>query len=141
MNENEVVDIIIDHLKSLNFIVGKEVANFYRCADIAAISPTGEVWIIEGKLSNMKHAVKQLEIHKLSADKVFIGTPLRKLRQATKDMLSAENIGIIFVDSLSNVNITIHNGFNDPLLPTRKDFISKIKRRSKENITEGKHDL
>ncbi len=140
MNEDEVVDIIIGHLKSLHFIVAKEVGNFYRIADIAAISPSGEVWIIEGKLSSMKHAVKQLEVHKLSADRVFIGTPQRNLRRATIAMLESENIGVIFVDKSGKVDISVHDGDIDPFEPTRKELISTIKWISKENIIEDKHD-
>ncbi len=126
-SEDEVVDIIIAHLKSKGFVVAKEVANFYRSADIAAISPSGEVWIVEGKLASMKHAVKQLEVHKQSAERVFIGTPFRKLKQKTKKMLDKEAIGLIFTNESSVVEISVCTKTHIPWGPSRKALMSRIR--------------
>lgn len=129
-SEDMIVNAIINHLEEMGFVVAKEVANFYRSADIAAISPFGLVWIIEGKLSNMKHAVKQLEIHKQSADRVFIGTPLRKLKKSTKDMIDKKGIGLIFVDKNLKVEVIPHDKTHMPWDPSREILISRIRELS-----------
>ncbi len=131
-----MVDIIIDHLRTRGFLVAKEVGNFHRSADIVAISPDQELWIIEGKLSAMKHAARQLRDHKLSADKIFVGTPMRKLKKSTKEMFDRNDIGIIFVNKDLSIEVLPHKNTCDPFMPIRNQIFQRVLKRE----TGGNHD-
>lgn len=105
MCEDSVVEAISISLRNEGYQVAKEVANFYRSADIAAIDIDGNVIVIECKISNIGKALEQLEIHKLSADKVYIGTVYRKTRKDTKRKLEKAGVGLIYVKKDGQIEI------------------------------------
>ncbi len=124
--EIHIVNEIERNLAARCFTVAREVANFHRSADIAAIGPKGDVWVIECKISNMKQAVNQLLVQKESADMVFIGTPHRNMKNSTRNMIAHEGIGLIFTKKDGTVEILPHNSVNHPWAPARELLISRI---------------
>ena len=97
--ERRVVNAITRALRRDGFLVATEVANFYRSADIAAIDQNGQVWIIECKISNIGQAIVQSRTHRLSANRVYIGVPQRKMRPTTLEKVRQAGIGLIYVRS------------------------------------------
>lgn len=97
MIEQVIVDSISGALRDEGFKVAIEVANLYRSADIAAIDTKGDIWVIECKISGIGRAIEQLKIHKISADKVFIGTYYKKTRETTLNRIKNAGIGLIYV--------------------------------------------
>src|SRR3990172_550737 len=97
MNEQQIVDIIVNFLRKSGHLVATEVANLYRSADIGVLDVAGEVWVIECKVSDIKRALKQIEIHKLSANKIFIGTVYRNTKDTTLHRIKEAGVGLIYV--------------------------------------------
>ena len=95
--ELELVNAIVRDLRSRGLKVAKDVANIYRCADIVMEDQDGVVWVIECKLSAISRALKQLEIHKLSADRVAVAIPFRRTRQSTIDRLNKAGAGLMYL--------------------------------------------
>ncbi|MFI5253235.1 MAG: hypothetical protein ACHQQQ_12485 [Bacteroidota bacterium] len=127
MTERLIVDAIVDYLKGLGFKVATEVPNFYRSADVAAIDPNGEIWIIECKLSNVKQALTQSKVHLLSADKVFIGMPFREPKQETMDKIRRSGVGLLYVMPDGSIDIAIDDTkIKHTWFPARNKLIQRI---------------
>jgi len=97
MIEQVIVESISGALRDEGFKVAIEVANLYRSADVAAIDTKGDIWIIECKVTSIGRAIEQLKTHKISADKVFIGTYYRKTRDITLKKIKDAGMGLIYV--------------------------------------------
>lgn len=115
MTEKSLVNKLTKFLKSCNYEVAVEVANFYRSADIAVIDNNKKVWVIECKISSLKQAVRQLQVHKLAADKLYIATVKKNIRNETKQMLKKSGIGLIFI--LPDDTIEFNSEFNSTNVP------------------------
>jgi len=97
MTEKAVVDVIYKEYADKGLTVAKEVANFYRSADIAALDHKENVIVIECKLNSISRAIKQSMTHKQSADKVYIGTTYKNTRQETIDKITSAGLGLLYV--------------------------------------------
>lgn len=97
MKEQALVNSFVDFFISKGFTVATDVANLYRCADIAIVDDKKRIWVIECKVSDIGKAIIQLKTHKLSADKVIIGTFFRKTRRDTINRIRNEGIGLIYL--------------------------------------------
>ncbi len=97
MTEQAIVNAVVETLMVDGFTVATEVANFYRSADIGALSRNGDVWVVECKVSNIGQAIKQAKTHKLSADKVFIATFYKKTREITLRRIREAGLGLFYV--------------------------------------------
>ncbi len=97
MREGEIVNFIVSSLKAEGYTVATEVANLYRCADIAVLDHENNIWVIECKVSSIGQAIIQSKTHKLSADKVFIGTNYRKTKDTTLRKIKEAGLGLIYV--------------------------------------------
>lgn len=126
MTEKVVVEKLVTNLRQKGYKVATEVANFYRSADIAVIDSEDKVWIIECKLSKISHAIQQLKTHRLSADKVFIGTISRRTKSETLDRIKAENVGLIYVDHRGNIKFACSCEDNVPWAPARNNLYRRI---------------
>lgn len=125
--EIKLVEAIVTSLKRLGYRVETEIANFHRSADIAAIDNDGFIWIIECKVSNMNRAIIQSKTHKLSADKVFIGTCHRNTKKNTLKKIREEGIGLIYVMPDGNINIAIEETTKGkPWRPARERLLKRI---------------
>ena len=109
MKESQIVNIVVKSLKDNGFRVATEVPNLYRSADVAAIDSEENIWVIECKISSISKAIEQLQTHKLSADKVFIGTIFRKTRENTIKKIKQAGVGLIYIMPDSSVNIAFGN--------------------------------
>ena len=126
MDESNIVNAIVKVLRSRGYRVATEVANFNRSADIAAIDPDGNVWVIECKVSNIKKAVEQLRTHKLSADRVCIGTFYRNTKKITLETIRKAGVGLIYVMPDGTIVKEIEEGSdNDPWRPAK----NRLQRR------------
>lgn len=126
MPEKDVVEAIVSNLVGMGFKVATEVANIYRSADIAAVDRNGKVWVIECKISSMGQAVRQTKIHKLGADKVFIGTPYRNTKQVTLDMIKEAGVGLIYVMPDGSIHEAIEPCQKEKAWPSAKE---KLRQR------------
>jgi hypothetical protein len=97
MRERFIVDAVVTALNGQGFDVGTEVPNFYRSADVAAVTVGGEVWVIECKVSDISRAIEQARIHKLAADRVLVATPHRVTRSTTLQRLKCAGLGLMYV--------------------------------------------
>ncbi len=97
MPEKDVVEAIVGNLTKMGFNVATEVPNLYRSANIAAVDISGNVWVIECKISSIGRAIHQLRIHQLGADMVFVGTPYRETREETLEMIRQAGVGLIYL--------------------------------------------
>lgn len=129
MNEKEVVVQIVKSLKASGYTVATEISNLYRSADIALIDDNGSVWVIECKISDISKAIRQLETHKLSADKVFIGTPYRKTKPSTLRRIKEAGIGLLYLMSDGTIKkaIDVENQ-HKPYPPVKELLQRKILR-------------
>lgn len=131
MREKEIVSHIVTFLKAKGYIVATEVANLYRSADIAVLDHEDNAWVIECKVSSIGRAITQSKIHKLSADKVFIGTTYRKTQSSTLKRVKEAGLGLFYVmpdGSISKeVDVQIDNR---PWLPIRSILIDRIRKAS-----------
>lgn len=127
MSEVEIVNIVYRHLIDSGCIVATEIANFSRCADIAAIDQDKNVLVVECKLNAIKKALKQIKTHRLSADKVFIATNFKSLKKQTLDNIKNAGIGLIFVMPDETVSYSIYPpSMQDPWGPARARLIKRI---------------
>ncbi len=127
MNEQKLVNSFVDFFISKGFTVATDVANLYRCADIAVIDDQKRVWVIECKVSNIGKAIVQLKTHKLAADKVFIGTSYKKTRKDTINRIRSEGIGLIYLMPDGSVVEAIDDGAeNIPWELARKTLLERI---------------
>jgi hypothetical protein len=130
-SERVLVKAISSKLTGMGHRVATEVAVFHRSADIVTINESGEVWIIECKVASMKRAVQQVRTHKLAADKVFIGTGIRNIRESTRSRLRDEGIGVIYVHQDGSIEITGEQvACNEPWQPAREKLRRRIKGRT-----------
>jgi hypothetical protein len=97
MKEQSVVDAVVAELGRQGFCVNTEVPNFYRSADVAAVDKSGDVWVIECKVSDISRAIQQARIHQLAADRVLVATPFRRTRPSTLSRLQDAGIGLMYV--------------------------------------------
>lgn len=98
MRERTIVNAVVNALVCKGFkYVATEVANFYRSVDIGALDNEGKIWAIECKVSNIGRAIKQSKTHKLSADKVFIATFRKNIREDTLIRIREAGIGLLYV--------------------------------------------
>ena len=127
VDEKELVKAIASRLAHLGYCVATEVANFHRSADIAAIDSNGCIWIIECKVSSMKKAIQQSKTHKLSADKVFIGTSYKNTKSVTINKIREEGLGLIYVMPNGEIQIAVdeQKGSN-PWQPARERLRQRI---------------
>jgi hypothetical protein len=130
MNERHLVSTVAQALRELGFRVATEIANLYRSADIAALDPKGDVWVVECKISNIGRAIEQSKTHKLSAEKVFIGTPLRVTRDSTLRRIRDAGIGLIYVMP----DGSIRKAFDEP---TTNDVWQPANQRLRQRIVEA----
>jgi len=129
MNERELVNSIVKFLKAKGYTVATEVANLYRSADIAVLDDEENIWIIECKLSSIGRAILQSKIHKISADKVFIGTIYKNTRESTLDRIKEEGLGLIYVMPDGSVSKEIEvTVTNSPWLPKKEILRERIMR-------------
>lgn len=103
MAEKLLVDSLVVHFLGKGFKVVTEVANLYRSADIALIDNEENIWIIECKVSDIGKAIRQLRTHRLSADRIFIGTFYKKTKKSTLERIKNEGIGLIYLMPDGNV--------------------------------------
>lgn len=96
-DERGIVNVVVGDMVKKGFEVVTEVPNFHRSADIAAIDGHGNVWVVECKMSAMGKAIDQTLTHRLSADRVAIATPYRKIRLSTRERLQSNGIGLFYV--------------------------------------------
>jgi hypothetical protein len=132
MNENFISQSICRRLRNDGYSVATEVANFHRCADIAAIAPSGEIVIVECKLFDMKRVVEQSHTHRLSADRVMVATLRRTLKPATQQLIRAKGLGLYFVDAEGEVELAWQSKVQDGVWPLRREQLRK-------RILEGKY--
>jgi len=127
MNEVQIVNIIVKALEDSGFIVATEVSNLYRSADIAAIDNEGNIWVVECKISGISKAIEQSKTHKLSADKVFIGTPFRQTKENTIKKIKEAGIGLIYVMPDGSINKVFENlEVNNPWELSREKLRKRI---------------
>lgn len=128
MEEAFIVDSLVKALSALGFKVATEVANFNRSADIAVVDNEETIWIIECKVSNISRAIEQLRTHKLSADKVFIGTFFRKTKKSTLNIIKKAGVGLIYIMPDGSINNDIlEPRKNVPWYPARDELYKRIK--------------
>jgi len=113
MDEKTIVIGIAGNFKSQGYLVATEIPNFHRCADIALINSDDEIWIIECKISNMGKAIEQGKTHRLSADKVYIGTNYKKTSKEIRNRLKHEGLGLIYLMSDGTLNVEIEAKLNN----------------------------
>ena len=127
MNERMIVNRIVEDLQAKGYKVKTEVANFYRSADIAVIDNEENIWIIECKVSSIGQAINQLKTHKLSADKVFIGTLYRNTKESTLNKIKEAGIGLIYVMTDGSINKVIEEpNESNPWAPARERLLHRI---------------
>jgi len=129
MREREIVNYIVRFLKAEGYTVATEVANLYRSADIAVLDDKDNTWIIECKVSSIGRAITQSKIHKLSADKVFIGTTYRKTKSATLNRIKEAGLGLIYVmpDGSISKEVDVQTD-NHPWLPIKDILLDRIRK-------------
>ena len=73
-------------------------------------------------------AIEQAKTHKLSANKVFIGTILKKTREVTKKKIKDAGLGLIYLmpDDSVNVEIDVHDD-NMPLNLIKNKLLNRIR--------------
>ncbi|MFC1568493.1 hypothetical protein ACFL37_02200 [Candidatus Margulisiibacteriota bacterium] len=128
MEEKFIVKQIVDGLHSEGYFVATEIANLYRSADIAVYNDKNEeVWVIECKNTCISKAIKQSRTHKLSADKVYIGTPFRKTRSVTLDKIREAGVGLFYVMGDGRIELAMEASDNaSPWDPAREKLKSRI---------------
>ena len=131
MKEQIIVNHLVQNFKNKGYKVATDVANIYRCADIALLDNNSSVWVIECKISAIKRALEQTKIHKLSADEVYIALPYKKLKEESLRKIRESDVGLIFVLPNGSVNIE----FKSPKQfhtwqPAKNKLISNILERS-----------
>jgi len=130
MTENNIVDAVVNTLKNKGFKVATEVANFYRSADIGALDNYGNVWVVECKVANIGRAIEQSKTHKLSADKVFIATFCKKMKEPTLCKIKEAGIGLLYVMSDGSLSKHIDApGENKPWALARERLLNRIIER------------
>ena len=107
MKESWIVNAILSYLQSRGLTVATEVANFHRSVDILALNDNGELWAIECKVSDMKRAIAQSKTHLLSADRVFIATKHKKLREETIKRIRDAELGLVYVLDDESIRIRL----------------------------------
>ena len=128
MREKMIVNSLVEFLNRKKYMVATEVANLYRSADIAVIDDKDKVWVIECKISNIGKAIKQLKTHKLSADKVFIGTFFKKTKKSTISRIKEAGMGLIYIMPDGSIKKAINETVeNKPWEPARKILFERIK--------------
>ena len=129
MHEAEVVKTVVDNLRSSGFQVETEMPNIYRSAVIVAVDSFSKVWVIECKISNVKRAVEQTRIHKLSADKVFIAMPFRKPRESTLQRVLDAGVGLMYVMPDGSIQTEVECPDHDMVWePAQQLLISRMER-------------
>jgi len=127
VTEKTIVNAVVNELEGKGFRIAREVANFYRSADIGAVDHKGKVWVIECKVSNIGRAIEQSKTHKLSADKVFIATLQRKTKEVTLRRIREAGVGLLYVMSDGSVSEPIEEpGLNEPWGLAREKLLSRI---------------
>ncbi|MFX0136642.1 MAG: hypothetical protein ACFFDN_23590 [Candidatus Hodarchaeota archaeon] len=129
MTEAKIVDIIVKELKKKGYTVRTEIANLYRSADIVVLDDEDKIWIIECKISNIKKALDQIKIHKLSADKVFIGTNYKNTKKSTLEKLNEAGVGLLYVMPDGTLAKALDSSNNcNPWTTTRERLRERILR-------------
>ncbi|MCE1169499.1 hypothetical protein SDC9_16346 [bioreactor metagenome] len=126
MKESFITEVICHKLKRDGYKIAVEVPNFNRSADIAAISPCGEVLVIECKVSDIKQAVVQSITHRISADRVMIATYRKKLRSNTFNNLKQHNIGLYLVDENGSVEVGWQPTTREAIWPLRREQLRTL---------------
>lgn len=131
MGEKTIVNAVVDALENKGFRVATEVANFHRSADIGALDKKGKVWVVECKVSSIGRAIEQSKTHKLSADKVFIATFCKKLRETSLRKIREAGLGLLFVMPDGSVTDPIEKPKrNRPWKLARNRLLKRIVKRS-----------
>jgi len=125
--EDSLKQVFAEHFKNLGFDVATEVANIYRSADLVVVDEDKKITIIECKISNVRKAVEQIQIHKLSADRVFIGMPFRNPRESTISMIKNACAGLLYLMPDGTVEEYIS-------APQLNDWLEKTKNRLLDNM-------
>ena len=127
MGEDVIVNIVVSVFRKQGFTVATEVANFNRSADVAAIDSSGRVIVVECKISNMSQAMNQLRTHKHSADRLYIATPHRKMRDKTVSAIKERGLGLFCIDEKGEVTLEFDDsGNNKPWEPARDRLRQRI---------------
>lgn len=127
MGESFLVLNIISYLRSCGYKVATEIPNFHRSADIVAVDQENNLIIIECKVSSISQAIKQLKTHRNAADKVYLGTLLRRTKKSTLSLLSDAGIGIIYVNNRGSVCIFCEPSTeNEPWLPAKEKLLNRM---------------
>ena len=127
MSEKILVNRIVQAIKVQGYIIAMEVADLYRSADIAFIDNADNVCVIECKISSMSLAINQSRIHKISADKVYVGTYYKNTRAETFNMFEKEGIGLIYVMPDGSINKVIeYKNKLKPFEPTHNILRKRI---------------
>lgn len=127
IDEMKLVASFVKFFISKGYTVATDVANLYRCADIALIDNNKKIWVIECKISYMGKAITQLKTHRLSADKVFIGTLYKKTRRTTLNRIRIEGVGLIYLMPDGSVVKAIDEPTeNIPWEPARNVLLERI---------------
>ncbi|MGA1980517.1 MAG: hypothetical protein ABSG99_08175 [Sedimentisphaerales bacterium] len=128
MNEKTIVTAVVNALTCKGFrYVTTEVANFYRSVDVGAIDNKGNIWAIECKVSNIGRAIEQSKTHKLSADKVFIATFRKNIRENTLNRIRDAGVGLLYVTADGLMSEPIEEPKeNRPWSLARDRFLARI---------------
>lgn len=125
--ECELVEFVVASLKEDGWIVATEVANLHRSADIAAIDPQGQVVVIECKMTNMSQAREQLRSHKHAADRLYIATPMRRIRASTLEAIKGAGLGLYCVTEDGRLALSFDvEDRNEPWTPAREQLKERI---------------
>jgi hypothetical protein len=125
--EKDLVRSLVSHFTAKGFIVVTNVANLYRCADIALIDKEKRIWIIECKVTDMSKAIRQLKTHRLAADRVFIGTFYKKTHKSTLERIKSEGIGLIYLMPDDTVVVALPDSTSSsPWEPARSILFERI---------------
>jgi hypothetical protein len=127
MSEKAIVSAVVNALEGKGFKVATEVANFYRSADVGAVDCEGNVWVVECKVSNIGRAIEQAKIHRLAANKVFVATGQKKLREVSLSKIRKAGLGLLYVMEDGSISEAIGEPYsNEPWELARRELLERI---------------
>ncbi len=94
-SEAQIVRDVFRRLKADGTIVRLEVPLLGRSIDLVYLSGN-ELFSIEFKLNDWRHAIEQAKDHRLGIDFAYVCLPRRAISQAFRELLASAGVGLFF---------------------------------------------
>jgi len=102
LNETAIVESVETYLNEQNFKTYTEVPALTKRIDIIGIGE-GEIWAVEAKVRNWKQALRQANLDRLFADRVFVALWHEHITGVNEELFDKFGIGIMTVNGTVDI--------------------------------------